>query len=144
MGNVHEVAQAANPLARIVYVDHDPVAVAQSLALLAGNDRATAISGDVRDPHRVLEQAVGTGLLDLDRPLGVLFIAVLQFIDDAERPAALIAEFMSATRARQLPRDQPSASIGSPGVRCRPRLQPVPLAESHAVPYAGGGRVAVR
>ena len=37
-GNVHEVAQAARPGARVVYVDHDPVAVAHSQAVLEGND----------------------------------------------------------------------------------------------------------
>src|ERR671928_1604498 len=39
-GNVHEVAQAAVPGARVVYVDHDSVAVAHSRAVLAGNDAA--------------------------------------------------------------------------------------------------------
>lgn len=33
-GNVHEVARAADPAARVVYVDHDPVAVAHSRAVL--------------------------------------------------------------------------------------------------------------
>jgi S-adenosyl methyltransferase len=30
MGNVREVAMAANPAARIVYVDHDPVVLAHA------------------------------------------------------------------------------------------------------------------
>ena len=97
VGNVHEVAQAVNPEARIVYVDHDPVAVTHSRALLGGNDRATAIADDIREPRLVLQHAVATGLLDLGRPVAVLFIAVLPFIDDADRPAELIAEYMSAT-----------------------------------------------
>ena len=63
VGNVHEVAQEANPQARVVYVDHDPVAVAHSLALLRGNDRATAIVGDMREPRAVLADAVGHGLV---------------------------------------------------------------------------------
>src|SRR6266536_1584868 len=33
-GNVHEVAQRANPEARVVYVDVEPVAVAHSRAIL--------------------------------------------------------------------------------------------------------------
>ena len=37
VGNVHEVAQAAAPDARVVYVDNDPVAVAHSPAILAGD-----------------------------------------------------------------------------------------------------------
>src|SRR5580698_522781 len=36
-GNVHEVAQQADPAARVAYVDVDPVVVAHSKALLAGN-----------------------------------------------------------------------------------------------------------
>src|SRR5688572_25790244 len=39
LGNVHEVARAAAPDARVVYVDLDPVAVAHSRAILAGDER---------------------------------------------------------------------------------------------------------
>lgn len=34
VGNVHQVAQAANPAAGVVYVDVDPLAVRHSLSLL--------------------------------------------------------------------------------------------------------------
>src|SRR6478752_152162 len=36
VGNVHEVARSADPDARVVYVDTDPVAVTLSRSLLAG------------------------------------------------------------------------------------------------------------
>ena len=36
-GNVHEVAQRADPAARVVYADIDPVAIAHSKAILATN-----------------------------------------------------------------------------------------------------------
>src|SRR6266702_3677289 len=49
-GNVHEVAQRAASDARVVYADRDPVAVAEGRGLLAGNDRATLIRADLRDP----------------------------------------------------------------------------------------------
>ena len=81
----------------MVYVDHDPVAVAHSRALLRGNGHATAIAGDIREPSKVLTDAVTTGLLDLARPVAVLFIAVLHFIDNADRPAELIGQYMDAT-----------------------------------------------
>jgi hypothetical protein len=42
VGNVHEVAAAANPDAKTVYVDIDPVAIAHARALLA--DTPTALS----------------------------------------------------------------------------------------------------
>src|SRR5262245_37697984 len=46
VGNVHEVAQHANPRARIAYVDNDPVAVVQSRAMLEGVDGTTAVHAD--------------------------------------------------------------------------------------------------
>ena len=116
VGNVHEVAQQANPRARVVYVDHDLVAVTHSLALLRGNDRATAIGGDIRNPRRVLDDAVATGLLDLGRPVGVLFIAVLHFMDDADRPAALVAEYMNATAPGSYVAVSHAMQVAQPGV----------------------------
>jgi hypothetical protein len=116
VGNVHEVAQEANPQARVVYVDHDLVAVAHSLALLRGNDRATAIAGDIRKPRAVLADAVATGLLDLDRPVAVLFIAVLHFMDDADRPASLVEEYMNATAPGSYLAVSHAMRVDQPGV----------------------------
>lgn len=96
VGNVHEVAQGVDPRATVVYVDHDPVAVTHSTALLRGNPRAAAVAGDVREPDRVLAAAAGTGLLDLDRPFAVLLVAVLHFIQDEDRPAEFIGRYMAA------------------------------------------------
>ena len=42
-GNVHEIAQQADPGARVVYVDADPVAVAHSKAILEGSSNAAVI-----------------------------------------------------------------------------------------------------
>jgi hypothetical protein len=86
VGNVHEAAQAANPDARIVYVDIDSVAVAHSRAILADNPNATAIREDAARPERILDHPDVRSLLDFGRPVGVLFLAVLHFIQD-ERTA---------------------------------------------------------
>src|SRR6478735_4012361 len=53
-GNVHEVAQQANPRAHVVYVDHDPVAVAHGRAVLEDNDSADAVAADLRKPGEIL------------------------------------------------------------------------------------------
>ncbi|MBX6342403.1 MAG: SAM-dependent methyltransferase, partial [Thermomicrobiaceae bacterium] len=66
VGNVHEVAQRANPSARVVYVDIDPIAVAHSQEILRGNPNATVIQGDVRRPSEILEHPDVQRLLDLD------------------------------------------------------------------------------
>jgi len=85
VGNVHEVAQRANPAARVVYVDIDPVAVEHSNAILAGNDRATAVQADARRPAELLQHPEVQQQLDFRRPIGVLIVALLHFLpDDAD------------------------------------------------------------
>lgn len=83
-GNVHEVAQAGNPEARVVYVDADPVAVAHSQAILRDQPRATCVLADAREPEALLQHPEVGRLLRFDRPLGVLALMLLHFVlDDA-------------------------------------------------------------
>ena len=96
-GNVHEVARTVNPQARVVYVDHDPVAITHSCELLTGTVGVVAISGDLREPRQVMQDAVALGELDLTRPVAVLLVSVLHFVGDEHRPVELVAEYMSAT-----------------------------------------------
>ncbi|MGW7055703.1 SAM-dependent methyltransferase [Streptomyces sp. NPDC054887] len=95
-GNVHEVAQAADPGARVVYVDHDPVAVAHSRAVLAGNERAGIAAADLRKPQDILSSPVVGELIDLERPVALLLVAVLHFVEDADDPRAAVAELRDA------------------------------------------------
>ncbi|GAA0530705.1 hypothetical protein GCM10011581_28580 [Saccharopolyspora subtropica] len=96
VGNVHEIAQGLNPRARVVYVDHEPVAVAQSQRMLAGNDRATIIHADLRHPDLVLGHADTRRLLDLTRPVAVLMISVFPFIPDSDDPVSIIGAYRAA------------------------------------------------
>ncbi|PKV89085.1 SAM-dependent methyltransferase [Streptomyces sp. TLI_146] len=95
-GNVHEVAQSAAPEARVVYVDHDPVAVAHSKAVLEGNDRAGVVAADLRKPQDILSSPEVTRLLDLDRPVALLLVAVLHFVEDSDDPRAAVAALRDA------------------------------------------------
>ena len=85
VGNVHEIAQAADPSARVVYVDIDSVAVAHSQAILRGNPCAAAICADARQPDQILSHAEVRRLLDWSRPAAVLFIAVLHLVPDDDQ-----------------------------------------------------------
>ncbi len=95
-GNVHEVDQAADPGARVAYVDHDPVAVAHSRAVLAGNDRAGIAAADLRKPQEILNNPVVGELIDLNRPVALLLVAVLHFVEDADDPQAAVATLRDA------------------------------------------------
>jgi hypothetical protein len=94
--NTHEVAQAAAPEARIVYVDNDPIVLVHARELLTSTPEGATdyIEADVRDPGRVLEQAAAT--LDFGQPVAVMLLAILQFISDAEDPCALVGALLDA------------------------------------------------
>ncbi|MGW4368222.1 SAM-dependent methyltransferase [Nocardia takedensis] len=97
-GNVHEIAQGIDPGITVLYADIDPVAVAHARAILHGNDRAGAIEADLRRPEDLLDQARATGLIDFDRPVGLLLVAVLHLLSDEDGPAAKVADLRAAVR----------------------------------------------
>jgi hypothetical protein len=80
VGNVHELAHAVDPQARIVYVDVEPVAVAHTRSLLAQVPNTGVVQADIRDAEAVLGDPVTTALLDFTRPMAVLSAAVLHFV----------------------------------------------------------------
>lgn len=95
-GNVHEVARQASPEARVVYVDNDPVAVAHSRAVLAGDARTDVVDGDFLDPSGILGGEPVRRLLDLRRPVGLLLVALLHFFRDEHKPHQALAAMRDA------------------------------------------------
>lgn len=91
--SVHEVAAEVSPDARVVYVDHDPVAVAHARALLTGSGRDVAVvQRDMRDPDSILEHPDTRALIDFTRPVGILLLAVLHFLPDSDDPEGVVAK----------------------------------------------------
>jgi hypothetical protein len=95
-GNVHEVAQRADPDARVVYVDVEPVAVAHSQAILQGARNTVAIQGDARHPNDVLNHPDVQRLIDLNQPVGVLLVALLHFVPDEEVATDIVRSLRDA------------------------------------------------
>jgi S-adenosyl methyltransferase len=89
-GNTHEVAQAVNPAARVVYVDNDPIVLAHARALMAGHGlgATTVIQADLRDPAVVLAHPQVQAAIDFGRPVALMLVAVLHFLTEAEDPDA--------------------------------------------------------
>jgi hypothetical protein len=80
--NVHEVAQSIVPDAHVVYVDIDPVAVAEGLEILDGNPTATSVWGDLRDPRQILANPAVRAVIDFGQPVALVLGAVLHFVPD--------------------------------------------------------------
>src|SRR5919197_968071 len=74
VGNVHEIAQQADPGTRVVYVDYEDVAVAHSDLMLEGNDEATMVQADLTRPSEVLDHPISRMLLDFSEPVGLLMV----------------------------------------------------------------------
>ena len=83
---VHQAARKVMPLARVAYVDIDPVVLSHARALLATSDGVTAVAADLRDPGAVLADPELRAVIDPARPVCVILGAVLHFMDaDAAR-----------------------------------------------------------
>jgi SAM-dependent methyltransferase len=107
MRPTHEVADEVEPGgSRVVYVDYEPVAVAESQVLLAERGdprRHAAVNGDLRAPRRLWEQIADLGVIDFDRPVALLIIAVLHVHQPDEHGqdigARVVAEYRDLLRS---------------------------------------------
>ncbi|WP_406152697.1 SAM-dependent methyltransferase [Streptomyces sp. NBC_01023] len=84
--NLHQVVQRQTPDARIVYVDNDPIVLAHADALMRSTPegRTAYIQADMTAPGTLLADPALRETLDLDQPVGLTVIAMLQFVRDAQ------------------------------------------------------------
>ena len=96
--NVHDVAQAVEPSARVVYADNDPLVLAHARALLTSSPegRTAYIQADLRDPAAILSSPTVREVLDFSQPIALIIVAVLHFIHDELKPATAIATLLDA------------------------------------------------
>jgi hypothetical protein len=126
-GNVHEIAQATAPDARVVYVDNDAMVVTHSRALLAGRN-TVAIEADLRDPDSVMEHPEVRQLIDFDQPIALLLLAILHFVPDDEDPFGVVARFRDALPAGSYL----AISHGTRDIPARTDMSPEAMAEMGA------------
>ena len=96
VGNVHEIAQEANPSARVVYVDNEPVAVTHSRTILQDKSKATVIQADLLQLDVILGHPETRRLLDFNKPMAVLFLSVLLFVTDDEEAYRVVRSVRDA------------------------------------------------
>jgi hypothetical protein len=95
-GNVHEIAQAVVPEARVAYVDNDSIVFTHMQSLLSGDDRTVAIDGDLRRPEKILADPALVGCLNLTQPVGLLLCGIMHLLTDEENPAGLVTQLWDA------------------------------------------------
>jgi SAM-dependent methyltransferase len=96
-GNVHQIAQAEAPDARVVYVDNDPKVLAHSRALKTTEAKTTSvITADLRDPLGILNHPDTRAQIDFDQPMAILLVAVLHFLADEADPYGIVAHLCDA------------------------------------------------
>lgn len=98
-GNVHEIAQASAPEAKVVYVDNDPIVLAHGRALLAADDSTIVIQADLRNPEEILAHPVVEEFIDFEQPVGLLLFAILHHLRDDEEPGGIAARLIQALPA---------------------------------------------
>src|SRR5699024_3652103 len=82
--NTHHVAQKANPRARVVYVDHDPIVLAHGRALLSNTPETAFLLADIREPEQILNSSQTRRLIDPELPVCVMLVSLLHCIPDGE------------------------------------------------------------
>jgi hypothetical protein len=94
--NTHEVAQRANPAARVVYVDNDPLVLTHARALLTSTPEGATdyLDADMYDPANILDGAAKT--LDFSRPVLVTMLGVLWHVLDDAVAHSIVGTLMAA------------------------------------------------
>ena len=94
--NTHEVAQATNPAARVVYVDNDPMVLVHARALLTSTPEGATdyIDSDVRQPELILQAAGET--LDFGKPIAIMLLGILNFVPDDAEAEAIVDRLVAA------------------------------------------------
>ena len=98
VGNVHEVAQAVNPAARVVYVDNDPIVLAHGRALLVSSTegRSVYIDADMREPEKILSHPLTRDTLDFTRPVALMLVSVLHFFTGDDQVRRIVGPLVDA------------------------------------------------
>jgi hypothetical protein len=82
-----------------VFPPADLVARAQDTLGGAQGGRTAYIQADLREPERILTHPKVRELLDFDRPIALLLVAVLHFFPDEDEPGPMVRTLVDALPA---------------------------------------------
>ncbi|MFF2547902.1 SAM-dependent methyltransferase [Kitasatospora sp. NPDC058063] len=96
--NLHEIAQAIAPGARVGYVDNDPIVLTHARALMDSTPegRTCYVDADFRDPESIINNPRLREVLDFSQPVALSLIAIVHFVLDEDDPQGIVRRFMDA------------------------------------------------
>ncbi len=95
--NVHHIAQAIAPGARVLYIDKDPVVLRhQKVSALAENENTAFVLADATDVDGILSHPEARRLIRADEPAATLYLTFLHFIPDEAGPWGMVAAMMGS------------------------------------------------
>ncbi len=115
--NTHHAAQQANPRARVVYVDHDPIVLAHGRALISDSGQTSFLLADIRETDQILSSPETTRLIDTDLPVCVMLVSLLHCIPDDSDPFGMVRALMdrlapgSCLISSHIVSDDPAAAV---------------------------------
>lgn len=92
--HAHEVAAENASGVRVIYVDNDPHVISRGNELLADVPGASAVLANMADPQAVLNHPDTRRLIDFSEPVGLLLIAVVQWISPDQDRAGILARYV--------------------------------------------------
>ncbi|SHN20995.1 SAM-dependent methyltransferase [Cryptosporangium aurantiacum] len=116
-GGLPEVALAHDPSCRVVAVDIDPAVVAQVQTIVRTSrlsGQVGAVHSDLRDLTAILEHPVTQRLIDFDRPVAILCLAVLHFVPGDLQHRVLAPLRRTAARGSLLALSHATAAAPTP------------------------------
>ncbi|MEV5513902.1 SAM-dependent methyltransferase [Streptomyces flaveolus] len=93
--SAHQVARRANPAARVVYIDNDPVVLAHARMML-DEEHTLILDADMLDGQGILTRSQEAGFLDLTQPVAALFVSALHCISDEHLPHRHVRQLMDS------------------------------------------------
>ena len=94
--DTREVARELDPASRVIGVDIEPVAFVHGRRVTVGDPAADVVFADLTDAGAVLAAPRVRRVLDLDRPVCVLLVAVGHFLPDTERLTGALERYRTA------------------------------------------------
>jgi len=94
--NTHQIAQAHNPAATVVYIDNDPSVIAHGRALLLDNDRTHFAAADLTRPADVLSDPAVVSMLSEGEPVALVMALMLHHIQDTDATREIVQQYVDA------------------------------------------------